>query len=200
MIYGLIPAGGQSRRMGRPKLTLPLGGRPILHWVISTLKSAGVSEILVVVGPHVPELGSIIAMAGAHCLTLESETADMRATVMYGLSWLESRFHPKPDDGWLLVPADHAALSVETIRQVIAAFNEGREKSICLPVYEGKRGHPTLLAWRHVEAIKELPAGAGLNHFVRSQSDEILEVKADSAAVLQDLDTPEDYAKLIAEN
>jgi molybdenum cofactor cytidylyltransferase len=198
MIYGLIPAAGQSRRMGRPKLTLPLGGQPVLHRVISSLKSAGVSEVLVVVGPHVPELSSIVAGAGAHCLVLETETADMRATVVQGLTWLEDQFHPKPDDGWLLVPADHATLSVEVIHQVILAFSEQSDYSICLPVYEGKRGHPTLVAWRHVQAIKELPAGVGLNHFIRNQSNQICEVKATSAAVLQDLDTPEDYAKLIA--
>jgi molybdenum cofactor cytidylyltransferase len=186
--------------MGRPKLTLPLGGQPILSHVLSNLKAAGVHEILVVIGPHVPELAGIVAKAGAHCLSLEDETADMRETVMHGLLWLENRFHPKPNDGWLLVPADHATLSVETVQQVISAFSEQRNHSICLPVYEGKRGHPTLLAWRHAQAIKKLPAGVGLNHFVRSKSEEILEVKANSPAVLQDLDTPEDYAKLIAEN
>jgi molybdenum cofactor cytidylyltransferase len=186
--------------MGRPKLTLPLGGQPILHRVIATLKSAGVGEILVVVGPHVPELSSIATKAGAHCLALESETADMRATVMEGLNWLENRFHPGPEDGWLLVPADHATLGVEIVQQVISAFHNQGGHSIWLPVYVGKRGHPTLLAWRHVQAIKELPAGVGLNNFVRSRSDQVLEVEVASPSVLQDLDTPEDYAKLIAEN
>jgi molybdenum cofactor cytidylyltransferase len=199
MIYGLIPAAGHSRRMGRPKLALPLGGQPVLHHVISSLKKAGVSEILVVVGPHVSELSKIAVDAGAHCLALEHETADMRETVMHGLAWLENQFHPKPDDGWLLVPADHATLSGAIFQKLISEFSKTKEQSICLPVHEGKRGHPALLAWRHVQAINNLPDGVGLNHFIRNQTGQIREVEVTSPEVLQDMDTPQDYDKLLNE-
>jgi molybdenum cofactor cytidylyltransferase len=197
MIYAIIPAAGQSRRMGRPKLSLPLGDHPILYWVIASLKAAGIAEILVVAGPRVLELGPIAKEAGAHYLELENDTADMRETVTHGLTWLENRFQPQPNDAWLLVPADHPTLSATTIRQVISGFLEKPECSICIPVYNGRRGHPTLIAWRHVSAIKNLPAGVGLNHFMRSQTKEIREVPVTSPTVLQDLDTPEDYEKLL---
>src|SRR5207237_3552168 len=52
----LIPAAGKSTRMGRPKLALPLGGRTVLEHVVAALRDAGVEHVLVVVGPHVPEL------------------------------------------------------------------------------------------------------------------------------------------------
>jgi molybdenum cofactor cytidylyltransferase len=199
MIYGLIPAAGHSRRMGRPKLALPLGGQPILQRVISSLQTAGVDEVLAVVGPHVPELIGIITKAGAHCLAMDHETADMRETVMHGLAWLEDRFHPKPNDGWLLVPADHATLSVDVIKQINSSFSENPEHSICEPVFEGKRGHPVLVAWRHVQAIRDMPDGVGLNHFINSQAKEVIEVTVTSPEVLQDVDTPQDYEKLQSE-
>jgi CTP:molybdopterin cytidylyltransferase MocA len=67
---------------------------------------------------------------------------------------------------------------------------------IVVPVHEGRRGHPTLIAWRHVAAIREHPSGKGINDYLRSRREQILEIPAPSAAVLWDLDTPEDYERL----
>ena len=56
--------------------------------------------------------------AFAWVLVLPEETPDMRATVEAGLSWLEQQFHPRPDDAWLLVPADHPTLNAGRVRCV----------------------------------------------------------------------------------
>ena len=48
-VFALIPAAGKSARMGRPKLSLPLGDHTVLECVIATLREAGISDILVVV-------------------------------------------------------------------------------------------------------------------------------------------------------
>ncbi len=52
MIFAVVPAAGRSSRMGRPKLSLPLGGRTVLEHVVIALRQGGVDEVLVVVGPH----------------------------------------------------------------------------------------------------------------------------------------------------
>ncbi len=41
-MFALIPAAGKSARMGRPKLTLPLGGRTVLEHVVTALRRGGV--------------------------------------------------------------------------------------------------------------------------------------------------------------
>ena len=66
----IILAAGKSTRMGRAKLSLPLGGRAVLERVIDTLRQAGIEKILVVVGPHVPELVPLARDAGAEALLL----------------------------------------------------------------------------------------------------------------------------------
>ena len=45
--------------------------------------------------------------------------------------------------------------------------------------------------------MRALPAGEGLNAYLRGHLAETLEVSA-GAEVLADLDTPEDYARLLA--
>jgi CTP:molybdopterin cytidylyltransferase MocA len=49
-----------------------------------------------------------------------------------------------------------------------------------------------------VPALRQLPPGLGLNHYLREQTDETCLVPVTSADVLCDLDTPEDYARLLA--
>jgi molybdenum cofactor cytidylyltransferase len=193
----VLPAGGHSARMGRPKLALPLGSSTVLEHVIAALRAAGMEHVLVVVGPHVPELVPLAEEAGAHVCRLSAATPDMRATVEAGLSCLEERFRPGPADAWLLVPADHPTLDTAVVGRLEEARRSHSRHSIFVPAHEGRRGHPTLLAWKHVAGIRAHPPGEGLNTYVRRHAAETLEVAVESADVLCDLDTPEDYERLL---
>jgi molybdenum cofactor cytidylyltransferase len=196
MIYGLIPAAGQSARMGRPKLALPVAGRTVLEHVLTALRAGGVGHTLVVLGPHVAEMAGAARAAGAQVLVLDRPTPDMRATVEEGLGWLEANFRPGPDDDWLLVPADHPALRADVIARLRAARETNPERTIIVPTWEGRRGHPTLIRWAHVAGVRAHPAGEGLNAYLRRCAGEILEVQA-GPEVVEDLDTPEDYERLL---
>jgi molybdenum cofactor cytidylyltransferase len=196
MTFAVIPAAGKSSRMGCPKLTLPLGNQAVIEQVIASLRQAEVNSILVVVGPHVPELAPLASAAGAHVLLLPEETPDMRATVEKGLEWLENHFHPEPDDDWLLVPADHPTLDAGVVRQLVRVRRHQPDHSIFVPVFQGKRGHPALLRWKHVAGIRALAPTCGVNAYLRQQAAQTLEVPVQSAEVLADLDTPEDYERL----
>jgi CTP:molybdopterin cytidylyltransferase MocA len=196
MIVALIPAAGHSTRMGRPKLSLPLAGRTVLDHVLAALREAGVEHTLLVVGPHVADLGEIARAAGAHVLQLAAETPDMRATVEHGLRRLEEEFHPPPTEAWLLVPADHPTLHAEVVRRLDESRHSHPQLSIFVPVFERRRGHPTLFAWTHAAGVLAHPDGQGLNTYVRAHADQVLEVPVSDPDILCDLDTPEDYERL----
>src|SRR5262249_15596200 len=128
---------------------------------------------------------------------LAGETADMRATVEAGLFWLEERYHPGPGDFWLLVPADHPTLEAGVVRQLLDARQAHAAATILIPTNQGRRGHPALIAWSHVERIRQLPRGQGLNSYFRECSQETLELPVNSPEILVDLDTPNDYEHLL---
>ena len=194
--FALIPAGGRSRRMGRPKLTLPLGGSTVLERVVAAVRAGGVDRVLVVAGPEQPDLVDLARAAGADVCRLPEATADMRATVEYGLRWIEERFPPGPDDAWLLVPGDHPTLEADAVRRLLAESAQPGEDSVWVPTFEGRRGHPVLIRWRHVAGIRAFAAGQGINAYLRRHPAETVEVPVASAAVLDDLDRPEDYERL----
>jgi molybdenum cofactor cytidylyltransferase len=182
--------------MGRSKLALPLGSRCVLEQVIATLLQAGVEQVLVVVGPQSDDLRLLAEKAGAQVLSLPGDTPDMRATVERGLQWLEERFHPQPDDGWLLLPADHPTLDPNLIERLLAAWERRTGRTILLPTFGGKGGHPVLIGWRHVAGIRALPAGLGINVYLGQQRSQIWEIAVATPDILCDLDTPEDYERL----
>lgn len=181
--------------MGQPKLALPWAGRTVLECVLEVLRLAGVNDILVIVGPHGDELIPLISK-NAHVLRLAEETPDMQATVLQGLRWIEKQFHPGNQDDWLLLPADHPALDPGVVRELLRCRAEHPERSIFIPTFEGRRGHPVLVGWRHVGALQEFPTGQGLNRFFRQHDDSIKECPVGVAGILADLDTPDDYRRL----
>ncbi len=198
MIVGLIPAAGRSRRMGQPKLALPVAGKTVIEHVVGTLHQAGVNPVLVVLGPHVADLAGPARSAGASVLLLPWPTPDMRATVQRGLDWLEEALHPPEDWDWLLAPGDHPTLEIEVIQQLLAQRRAHPEKEIFVPVHAGRRGHPTLIRWRLALGLSDHPAELGVNSYLREHAVVTLEVPVAQASVIEDLDTPEDYARLLS--
>jgi molybdenum cofactor cytidylyltransferase len=196
MIAAVVPAAGLSARMGRPKLALPLGDRTVIERVVLALRQGGVERVLVVIGPHVAELGPLATGAGADVVTLPSSTADMRATVEHGLHWLEEHDQQGPDDAWLLAPADHPLLDPMIVRALCDQFGRDPMKSIVVPTYNGKRGHPVLIAWKHVAGIRAMAPSRGIDAFLGEHAVEMLELPVTSAGIICDLDTPGEYERL----
>jgi molybdenum cofactor cytidylyltransferase len=196
MIHALIPAGGRSERMGRPKLLLPARGKLVIERVIHALKSAKIDHILVVVAMHLPELAEAARRAGAFVLHLATPTPDMRATVELGLDWIEEMWNPQPDDHWLLLPADHPTLQASVITALETA-QQMTNCSILIPTFASRRGHPTLVRWSHVVPFRKFSPDMGINSYFRLEAKAVLEVPVEDESVLWDLDTPEDYDRLL---
>jgi molybdenum cofactor cytidylyltransferase len=196
MTVAIVPACGHSTRMGRPKLALPLGDRSVIERVVLALRAGGVERVLVVVGPHVPELVPLARESGAAVLTLDEATPDMRSTVERGLSWVEEHHKLTPDDWWCLAPGDHPAFPSQVVRDLISLAGGDASCSIVVPRYLVRRGHPVLLRWKHVAGIRALAPGEGINTHLRRFEAELRELPVTDPGVLANLDTPEDYAKL----
>src|SRR5262249_49275655 len=163
MIFAIIPAAGQSTRMGRQKLELRLGDRTALERTILALRQCDVREVLVVLGPHLAGLPPIVEAAGGQALVLSAATPHMRTPIEAGLRRIEGKVHPKAGGAWLLLPADHRALDGDVVGQLIAAYLRQDKCSIAIPTFKGKRGHPTIIDWRHVERLRAFPRNLGLN-------------------------------------
>jgi molybdenum cofactor cytidylyltransferase len=89
---------------------------------------------------------------------------------------------------------DQPQIMEETVRLVIQEY-ERAGAAIIVPSYQFHRGHPWLAARAHWKTILNMQSPDSPREFLNRFRDEIHYVEVNSATILQDLDTPEDYLK-----
>jgi molybdenum cofactor cytidylyltransferase len=191
LIWALVLAAGESKRMGRPKQLLPFANKTILETVIDRITQSTVDEILVVLGANREQI--------------EEVTKDLPVKSVYNprfkegmLSSVQKGFASLPDDAEavLIFLGDQPMVPGSVIDQIIRAYRSTK-KGIVLPVYDRKRGHPVLISTKYRKDVSHLDPEIGLRELVHNHPEDILEVDLDSSSVLEDIDTPEDYKKLM---
>ena len=91
----------------------------------------------------------------------------------------------------LISPADLPAIQPATIRQLLDALRHS-DKSLAVPVYQGKRGHPLALSPTRIPELLHLDLAIGLKQIL-GQEEDVLRVEVDDPGINQDVDTPEDF-------
>lgn len=195
-LFAVIPAAGHSRRMGHPKLLLPLGGETVLSRLLAALDRPEIAKRVVVVRSDDDRLRREAERCGATVVQPVPDPPDMRTSVERALESLRDRNAPASDDGWLLIPADHPVLDADLVQNLIDVWLREQPR-ILVPTFQGRRGHPTIFRWDLAEEVSGIPHDRGLNWLLQKYADDVREVAVESAAILFDLDTPADYESLL---
>ena len=194
MIVAIVPAAGHGSRMGGPKLTLPIGGGTVIARVVSALRGAGIEQVLVVTppidAPGSEELGLEATRAGGTVLITETRPIDMRGSVEHALTHVE-RTMPATS-AIVLSPADAPGITASVVSLLLKAARL-EPGAIITPVFGEKRGHPIVMPWAVAVEIRDLPVGVGVNALLKRHEEQTREIAVDDDAILNDLDTPEDY-------
>lgn len=194
-IHVVIPAGGESRRMGRPKLLLELAGRTVIDWLVSSLVHPSVATISVLIRPDDTGLLREVQKLSATPVVADHSTADMKESVSLLLEHLQSETHVSEDDGWMLIPADYPIVSKPLVSQLIDVWKTNSD-SIIVPTYQGRRGHPVIFPWKLISRLASIPADMGLNWFLQQPDVRVKEVTCGEPSIHWDLDTPEDFVRI----
>lgn len=191
VVYPVVPAAGLSRRMGRPKLNLPLGGKAVLSHVLDRLARTTARPALVALGPSTAFLAPLVRPPTRY-LILPADTPDMRTTLERGLEWIEVHESPRPTDAFLLALADQPMLSPPIMDRLIHA-HQADPTRIRVPAHQGRRGHPVLFPWTMVEQLRGLPQHVGANSLLKDHLSLVTELPTDEPEILDDIDEPADY-------
>ena len=95
------------------------------------------------------------------------------------------------------MPVDMPLVTSDTIQRVITAFLTQRPP-IARAVYHGRHGHPVLFSPQVFDELRGADPRIGAKAVVHAHADAIADVDVDDAAVLRDVDTPDDYRQLFA--
>ncbi len=191
-VAALVLAAGLSRRMGRPKMLLPWGERTVLGQVLFTLREAGLREQLVISGAEREAIETIAHGAGAECFYNPQYTeGEMLSSIQVGLRALEGR---EAIEAALICLGDQPQIEVQVVRQLLEVWNEHRA-ALIVPSYSGRRGHPWLVARHLWPELLRLAPPATARDFLQAQATQITYVPVETASILQDLDTPQEYER-----
>jgi molybdenum cofactor cytidylyltransferase len=189
MIWAMVLAAGESRRMGRPKLLLPYGRTTIIETVIRRVVSSRVDKTLVVLGSRWRTIKKIIDHLPITTAVNPRYKQGMLSSVRRGIAAL-----PRGCRAVVVALGDQPEIRTGVVNHLVRAYQRGK-KGIIVPVYRGKRGHPFLLDLRYGKEIAALNPEVGLRELVRKHPEDILEVRMPDANILHDIDNPDDYKK-----
>jgi len=191
MIWAVILAAGKSERMGRAKLLLPLGKRALIETVIDGALRARPDGVLVVLGADRARLEPVIAGYPVRTVFNPDFERGMLSSLVCGL-----RAVPPDARAVLVFLGDQPPPPASVADRLVAAYKD-TGKGIIIPTYRGRRGHPVLIDLRYRHEVGDLDPRIGLRALPRARPDDVLEVRVRTAAVLRDIDTPDDYRAVL---
>ena len=194
MISAVVLAAGSSTRMGRPKLLLPLAGKPIVQHVIDVALGAPVGEVVVVLGPDPDAMRSALEpddrlRFAVNERSFEGQSTSLRA----GLDAVE----PGAQAAVILL-ADQPGVAAAALEAVLRTAGDSLppEAAAVQASYGGVPAHPTLFirsVWS--EVVQEGDHGA--RNWIRAHPDRRVLVEVGGEPP-EDVDTPEDYERIRA--
>jgi molybdenum cofactor cytidylyltransferase len=187
MIYAMVLAAGESKRMGTPKLLLPFGEKTIIEHIVDKIFLSKADKILVVLGSHQEEILS--HMAGRPVLSVINQRykEGMLSSIQAGFGSLTQE-----TSAALVCLGDQPLIPFSVLDSLIDAY-EQTNKGIVLPIYEKRRGHPVLIDLKYRQEIMDLSPDIGLRALVHNHPQDVHEVEVDTPHILKDIDNPEDY-------
>ena len=102
-------------------------------------------------------------------------------------------------DACVFCPCDQPLLKRSSVETLTGAFAGSRENSIIRLSYENLDGTPVLFSKEYFEELCDLPEKKGGGYLAAKYPENVIRVQVTDPTELWDIDTEEDYKKLIAE-
>jgi molybdenum cofactor cytidylyltransferase len=188
VIWAVILAAGESRRMGTQKLLLPFGDATVIESVVLTALASRVDRVLAVLGADRDAVRQKLEPLGIDFVINENFVKGMLSSVQAGFAAL-----PPAAEAAVVMLSDQPFLPAGVVDAVVEAFRRSG-KGIVVPAFQGRRGHPVLIGLKYRDEVLALDPTDGLRRLMRAHPDDIFEAAVEDANILRDMDVPEDYA------
>lgn len=187
----VIVAAGMSSRMHDFKPMLPFGNSTIALHNVNLLKQMNLEPIVVVTGHRADELQAHLSSTGVRFRKNERyETTQMFDSVKLGIEEIETEC-----ERILIMPMDMPAIEKGTFKTVLSI-----DAPIVRTKYENKAGHPIILSIEMAQKFLSYEGENGLKGAIRNSGIAPCDVEVLDEGIHRDVDTPEDYERLIEWN
>ena len=195
-LAGVVLAAGASERMGRPKALLDFRGRPFAVRILEALEALDVKSRVVVLGPDAARIRP--SLATHDCIIVENP--DLAGEAIGSLRAALAALDAIRPSGVVAWPVDLPHVRVATLERLLEAHRRTGAPAV-MPSFAERRGHPVI--WDQALFPELGTSDAATRHGARAvltaHEQEIVTVPVDDPAVIDDLNTPEDYERLVRE-
>jgi molybdenum cofactor cytidylyltransferase len=192
-LAGIVLAAGESRRMGQPKQLLPFGEHTILERVVDTLLTAGVGEVIVVLGHLADRVRAVLSDRPVRAVVNALYRQGMLSSVKCGVRAVGAEY-----EAVLIALGDQPHIEGAVVSEVMRAYRDG-DAGIVIPRYGDKKGHPIIINLpKYRQAIANLPEEAGLNTLMQAHADDVRLLDVATDDIIRDIDVPDDYTRELA--
>lgn len=196
-IAAIILAAGSSRRMGGTNkllATLP-NGLPMITHVADTILTSSASPVLVVTGHQEEQIKTALtgrnASRNIRFIHAPDHADGMAASLRAGIAALSESIGAA-----LICLGDMPLIDPATLNRIIETYNPAEGREIIIPTYDGQRGNPVLWGAKFFPELLTLTGDVGARQILHKHMNSVIEIQAESDAILRDFDTPEALATL----
>ena len=180
--------------MGSPKALLDFLGLPFVVRIMEALEALEVKARVVVLGPDAPRIQPVLA--GHDCMIVENpepETGPI-ASLRAALRALQ----PLQPSAVLVWPVDLPHIRVTTVERILEAHRRTGARTV-VPTFGERRGHPVVWGSALFDELLEDPDATqqGARAVQHRHQGEVVSVPVDDPAVIDQVNTPEDYERLV---
>lgn len=184
-IAGIVLGAGSSRRLGRPKQTLPFGDTTLLGHVVRGVEATSLDPVLVVLGGAADEARAGLTPTRAEVVHNDAYGTGCASSLLAGLD------AAGPVGAILLILGDMPGVDAAVIDAVRADWEAARPWA-AVTDYRGTLGHPLAFSAEAFPALRGLHGDKAVWKLLDAHPERFLRVPVDRD-LPRDVDTWEDY-------
>jgi len=175
---------------------LDFRGRPFAVRILEALEALDVKSRVVVLGPDAARIRP--SLATHDCIIVENP--DLAGEAIGSLRAALAALDAIRPSGVVAWPVDLPHVRVATLERLLEAYRRAGAPAV-MPSFAERRGHPVI--WDQTLFSELATSAAATRHgaqaVLAAHERDLLTVAVDDPAVIDDLNTPEDYERLIRE-
>jgi CTP:molybdopterin cytidylyltransferase MocA len=187
----ILAAGASTRFGGRPKALAMISGESAIARLVRLSREEGFVP-RVVVGPHSPEIRTALPAPSPVVIENPEWSLGRTGSIQKGLEEVGD------DTPVLLWPVDHPFVQAKTLRRLRTTAELDAMGVWFIPTVEGLGGHPVFLQPAVFPRLRLLVPSAPLRTLIPAFGPQVVRVPVDDLGVRANVDTEEEYLRLLA--
>jgi molybdenum cofactor cytidylyltransferase len=191
-VAAVILAAGGSARMGTTKQLLPIAGKPMLRLVAEAACSAGLDQVLVVVGANGDAVAEVLVGLPVEIVFNDAWSLGLSTSMRAGIGALRDRIQAV-----LFLLGDQVAVSTKLLQSLVDCYGV-RRAAIVAPAVGGRRANPVLFDRSLLPELLEVEGDEGGRSVIARHLDQLELVAVQDPGLMLDVDTPDDYEQALS--